>query len=194
MKPSQLLLIILMHLFAVCHAKNEITITGKISGKIPETIDYTLPINGIDFIGFKNSVEPDSSGNFQIKLNTEKACFVELFTHFNSYGVIIAEPGMKYEIFIDTESKDNKFRVISKNEKGLALYNRIPNRSMLIGGHFELETKKYSKDSIVSEIQQKTEKTKELEIDGFKKLLKEKASLKTFTILLKQTGLTFTKA
>ncbi|MEL1254578.1 TlpA disulfide reductase family protein [Flavobacterium sp. DGU38] len=181
MKLSQLILIMLLGTFAICHGKrSDIIIIGKITGKIPETIEYTLPISGIDFIGFKNSVQPDSSGNFQIKLNTEKACFIELFTHFNSYGVIIAEAGMNYEVFINTEIKENKFKVVSKNEKGQALYNQIPNRSMLIGGHFELETKKYSKDSIVSEIKQKLEQKKETEIIEFQKLLKNKIISKNF--------------
>lgn len=182
MKLSQLLLIILLPLFAICQEKKiDITITGKITGKIPETIEYTLPVNGVDYFGFTNSVQPDSLGNFLIKFLLNKTSFIELSTNYNSYGTLIAEKGMNYNIYIDTESKDNKFKVESKNKKGQALYNQITNRSMIAGdGHFEVESRKYNKDIIVSDIKQKIQHSEEIEIAGFKKLLKEKNISKDF--------------
>ncbi|PXY47169.1 TlpA family protein disulfide reductase [Flavobacterium hydrophilum] len=181
MRLSQFIFVILLPFFAVCQGKKtEITISGKITGKIPETIEYTLPINGIDYFGFTNSAQTDAAGNFQIKIPSDKTCFIELSTHYQSYGVIIAEPGMTYKVSIHTEVKDGKFKVESKNEKAQALYNQIPNRNMIVGGHFELETKSLMKDSIISRIKQKLEQKRETEIAEFQKLLKDKTISKNF--------------
>jgi thiol-disulfide isomerase/thioredoxin len=181
MKLFQLILILLLPAFAICQGKkNEVTIIGKISGKIPETIEYTLPINGIDYFGFTNSVQPDSLGNFQIKLALDKTSFIELSNNYKSYGTLIAESGMVYKIAINTEANEGKFKVESKNEKGQALYNQIPNRSMIVGGHFEAETKELMKDSVVFQIKQKLEQKRQTEITEFQKLLKEKNISKNF--------------
>lgn len=186
MKLSQLLLIILLPAFAICQGKkNEVTISGKITGKIPETIEYTLPVNGIDYFGFTNSVQLDSLGNFEIKLPLNNTSFIELSTNYKSYGTLIAEPKMNYKVYINSESKDNKFRVASKNEKGQQLYNKIPNRNMIVGdGHFELESQAYLKDSVIADIKQKIEQRREIEIAEFKKLLNDKIISKDFYALV----------
>ena len=93
-------------------------IIGKIDGKIPDIIEYTLPINGIDFFGFTDSVQPDADGNFQINLPLNKTAFIDLSNKYKSFGTLIAEPGMTYKVYIDTEAPENKFRVESQNQKG----------------------------------------------------------------------------
>jgi thiol-disulfide isomerase/thioredoxin len=181
MKIFQLTLILLLPWFAICQQKKEnIKISGKINGKIPDVIAYTMPINGIDFFGFTNSVQPDPDGNFEINLHSDKTCFLDLVNGFKSYGSLVVEPGMSYKVYIDTENKENKFRIESKNQEGQQLYNLIPNRNMIVGGHFELETRSYQKDSIVSDIKQKLNQSRETEISGFKQLLKEKKISKNF--------------
>ncbi|WP_035648324.1 TlpA disulfide reductase family protein [Flavobacterium sp. ASV13] len=187
MKLFQLIVIMLLPAFAFCQTqKDNIKIIGKIAGKIPETIEYTLPINGIEYFGFTNSIQPDSAGNFEINVYSSKACFIDLSNSYKSFGTVIAEPGMTYNISINTESPENKFRVASKNEKGQTLYNQIPTRNMITGdGHFESETKKYKNDSISSEVKQKIEHQRELEIAGFQQLLKDKTISKDFYNLVK---------
>ncbi|WP_338838825.1 TlpA disulfide reductase family protein [Flavobacterium ginsenosidimutans] len=181
MKLTQFILILLFSSFAIGQGKkNEIKITGKITGKIPDIIEYTLPIHGIDYFGFTDSAQIDSSGNFQITIPLEKPSFIDLSNSYKSYGTLIIEPGMTYKVSINTEASENKFVVESPNQKGQILYNQIPNRSMIVGGHFELETKKYTQDSVPSEIKQKIEQSKEAEMAGFKKLLKEKVISKDF--------------
>lgn len=181
MKLFQLILLALLPGFLFCQEKKDnIHISGKITGKIPETIEYTLPINGIEYFGFTNSVQPDANGNFQIHLYSAKTCFIDLSNQYHSFGTLIAEPGMSYKVTIDTEAKENKFHVASKNEKGQLLYNQIPNRSMIVGGHFEMETKKYITDSVPSQIKQELQQSQEIELEGFKKLLKDKTISKDF--------------
>jgi thiol-disulfide isomerase/thioredoxin len=165
--------------------KSNIQIIGKITGKVPDIIEYTLPINGIDYFGFTDSVQPDAAGNFQIIIPLDKTSFIDLSNKYKSFGTLIAEPGMSYKVYIDTEAKEKQFLVASPNEKGQTLYNQIPNRSMIVGGHFEIETKKYIKDSIPSEIKQKLETSEETELEGFKKLLENKTISKDFYNLVK---------
>lgn len=181
MKLFQLILILLFPVFAICQTKKDnIKITGKITGKIPETIEYTLPINGIEYFGFTNSIQPDSEGNFEISIQTDKTCFVDLSNNYKSFGTIIAEPGMNYKVDINTESAENKFRVESPNQKGQELYNKIPNRSMIVGGHFEMETKNFMQDSVPELLKQKVEQNRKDEIAGFQNLLNKKSISKNF--------------
>lgn len=185
-KLTQFILVFLLPVFAICQKKKgDIEIAGKITGQIPDVIEYTLPINGIDYFGFTNSVQTDSSGNFQIKINLQKTSFIDLSNQYKSYGTLIAEPGMSYKVNINTEILENKFTIESKNKKGQELYNQIPNRSMIVGGHFETETKIYKKDSLASEVKQKVEQSRILEIAGFEKLLKDKIISKDFFNLVK---------
>ncbi|MBJ2124775.1 TlpA disulfide reductase family protein [Flavobacterium sp. IB48] len=181
MNFSKFILILLFSSFAIGQGKkSEIKITGKITGKIPDIIEYTLPIHGIDYFGFTDSAQIDPNGNFQIIIPLDKTSFIDLSNSYKSYGTLIAEPGMVYKVTINTENSENKFAVESPNQKGQMLYNQIPNRSMIVGGHFELETKEYLQDGIPSEIAQKIEQSKEAEMAGFKKLLKEKVISKDF--------------
>ncbi|MBZ4034788.1 TlpA family protein disulfide reductase [Flavobacterium sp. 17A] len=185
MKLFQLILILMLPAISICQTKKDnIKITGKINGKIPETIEYTLPINGIEYFGFTNSIQPDSAGNFEIQLHSDKTCFIDLSNNYKSFGTLIAEPGMNYKVDINTENAENKFRVESSNQKGQELYNQLSNRSMIVGGHFELETRNYQKDSIVYNINQKLNQSYQTEIIGFKKLLKEKKISKNFYDLI----------
>lgn len=181
----RLILLLLLPLYSIGQIKKDhIEIIGKITGNLPDIIEYTLPINGIDYFGFTNSVQPDSLGNFQISLPLGKTSFIDLSNKNKSFGTLIAEPGMIYKIHINTEVKENQFRVASKNEKGQLLYNQIPNR-MSVGGHFEVETKEYLKDSVPSNIKQQIKKSQEIELEGFKKLLKDKTISKNFYNLVR---------
>ena len=131
-----------------------------------------MPIDGISYFGFKNSVLPDSLGNFKIEVSLEMASFIGFIDGYKLYGFIIAEPGMTYSVLINTSDKDNRFRVESKNHQGQQLYNQISNQS--IGreiADFQEEGDKYLKDSIPSLIKQDINKKLESDIARFKELL-----------------------
>jgi len=55
-----------------------VTITGKITGKNPTEVSYTVPINGVCYWGFRESVMSDSLGNFQIRIKTDKLAFISI--------------------------------------------------------------------------------------------------------------------
>lgn len=161
--------------------KNQVIITGKISGRIPNTIEYTVPLESICYFGFEKTIKPDSLGNFKIILSINKPSFIELSNAYQAYGTIIAEPGMNYSVSINTELKDKIFSIKSKNAAAQALYNQIDNRSMITGGgHFEMDSRKYIKDSIPSEIKKKIENSREIELTPFRELLNKKLISKDF--------------
>ena len=84
MKWFHLVLFVLFPALIIGQTKNSIQILGNINGKIPEIIEYTLPIGGIDYFGFTDSVQPDSSGNFQINLKLNQTCFIDLSYKYKS--------------------------------------------------------------------------------------------------------------
>lgn len=151
-------------------SNDQIIIRGTISGKISEKVEYTLPIEGINYFGFENTIQPDSLGNFELKLPIEQASLIEFSSGFNSYGALIAEPGMEYDITINPNNKQKGFQIKSINKKGQEIYNQHANRSMLTG-HFELKAREYDKDSIPSEIRKSLMKEKEEELAQYKALL-----------------------
>lgn len=163
---------------------NRVEISGKILDNSPALIEYTLPLDGISYFGFKESVNPDSLGNFKISLEIEKPSFMEFFTGFDSYGALIIEPGNEYEILIDTKTKGNAFTVKCKDEEGQKLYNKIKNRNM-IDGHFELEAREFITSADPDNIKQTLNTRKEDEIAGFTELFNRKAITKGFYDLVK---------
>lgn len=164
--------------------KNKVVITGKIIDKVPTQINYTVPINGISYFGFNESVQPDSLGNFKIIIDVDKPAIVEFLKDFKSYGAVVIEPGMNYNISIDTELKEGAFKIRCKNEEGQELYNRIKYRSMA-GGHFELEARDFIKNSDVNKIKQTLNNRKENEIAGFRNLLEKNIISQDFLAIVK---------
>lgn len=172
MKRLLFILIIIVTNCAKQQETNRIIITGKIIGEIPEKIEYTLPIDGINYFGFKNSVIPDFLGIFKIELPVETASFIEFFNEYDSYGVIIAESGMNYSIFINTEEKDNRFYVKSENDQGQNLYNQISNYKYLKNtADFDELGDTYKNDSVLSQIKQDIKEKLGSDIARFKELL-----------------------
>jgi thiol-disulfide isomerase/thioredoxin len=164
--------------------KDKAVITGNIIDPTPAKIEYTIPINGISYFGFKESVQPDSLGNFRIIIDVEKSAIVEFLKDFKSYGAIIIEPGMNYNITINTELKEDAFKITCKNQAGQELYSRLKNRS-IAGGHFELEARDFYKNSDTNNIKLSLINRKDNEITGFRDLLEKKFISQDFFDIVK---------
>ena len=160
--------------------KNEIIIAGKIIGKVPENVEYTIPVNDVSFILFEKKIRPDSLGNFKIRMKIEKAGIIELSNGHKPYGMLIVEPNMQYNIYIDTENKEQVFRIDSENNIGQELYNDL----YISEADMEIEAMKFFKDTIISKIKQDLGKKEKIEIDQFQELLNDKIISEEFFSLV----------
>ena len=125
MKRITIFIFLMFFVLTACRTnKNKVVITGNIIDKSHAGIEYTVPLNGICYFGFKESLSPDSLGNFKILIDADKPCIIEFLKDFKSYGVVIIEPGMNYDISINTELKEGAFKIRCKNEAGQELYNQ----------------------------------------------------------------------
>ena len=181
----KIIFIVLAINFISCDKEKDfVVINGKISGDIPQQIEYSLPINGIDFFGINDSVQPDSLGNFKIKLELEKTSFVEFFNDLKYYGTLITEPHKNYNIKIDIKDSID-FNVQGKTQEANKIYNQLSSKTILDGGHFLAEFSKYKSESVGTAIKEKIRKTKEKELSQFKQLYKDEKISSNFYQLIK---------
>lgn len=166
MKFYKIALIVLIISTISCTAKkNEVIIAGKIIGEIPKKVEFTKPINGTWFYGSKQSVKPDSLGNFQIKVDIDSPSFITLYIPKKANGTLLVEPRKNYNINFNLNLTDKKFSVTGQNSKGQNLYNSFPNPEFNIFG-----LREHLKDSVTTVIASKIKAKQQNEISLFKKL------------------------
>ncbi|MDO6601190.1 TlpA family protein disulfide reductase [Arenibacter palladensis] len=164
MKPLKIILFfILIGLISCKEKNNDITITGKIIGSLPEKVEYTLPVNGTWFYGAKESVVPDSLGNFTISLKSNLASFVTIYIPKQASAVLLVEPGNAYEIDFQLHSEKKKVNIKGASSEALNLYNSfaLPDFSVLSMSNELL------KDSVLTSISSKINRLKEMELSQF---------------------------
>lgn len=190
MKENYLFMILLLMIMTSCQTpKNrEIIIKGKINGNVPENIEYTVPINNVSFILFEKKVQPDSLGNFIIRMEIEKASIVELSNGHKPYGMLIVEPNKQYNIHIDTENAEQVFR-IDDNNKGQKLYNDL----YISEADMEVEAMKFFNDTIISKIKLEIDEKEKIELDQFQELLNDKLISEEFFNLVQSDRTYFYK-
>jgi len=170
MKLHQLILTILLIGLLGCQSpKNEIVIVGKIIGNVPEKVEYTSPINGICNWCFTKSVQPDSAGNFQIRVKWDKPIFIKLRTSYQAQGTLIVEPGKTYDVTFDLKQKENIFSVTGESSVYQEAYNKLPNPV-----HIQVGAMEFMRDSVVSTIKKTIEQRRADEIAEFEKFLSDK--------------------
>jgi thiol-disulfide isomerase/thioredoxin len=160
-----LLTILIALLFGCTNNKNESVIKGKISGKIPDKVEYTVPLNGICNWMVTDSVKPDSLGRFQIVFITEKPEFIKLRVSPETQGVVIIEPGKNYDVIFNSNKTKDNFQVFGDNEVAQNQYNRLPNPV-----HIQLGARAFLKDTVALTIKGKIDSLKAIEIAIFKDL------------------------
>jgi len=158
--------LIILSLFYSLNLRSEVTVTGKITGKNPTEVRYTVPINGVCYWGFSESVQSDSLGNFQIKIKTDKPAFISIMVSGEDLNKIVIEPGFKYKVAVNIQENATKLTVLSPNEKGQELYNSLPNPSFI-----SMDARKLNKDTTVLLLKTKIATLKEAELSPLKKLL-----------------------
>lgn len=182
MKLEKIIIVFFIIGLIGCSKKNnEIIISGKIIGNVPNKIEYTVPVDGTWFFGAKKTIVPDSLGNFTISLKSDEASFMTLYVPKQVASVLLVEPDGKYEVDFHLNSKDKKVRIKGTASEALNLYNSFshPDFSALYMSNELL------KDSILMSISSKINTLKEKEISQFKKLFEKKAISKDFYDLAK---------
>lgn len=178
-----ILLIVTLTLFFACREENrEIVILGKITGKVPDYIAHTAPVNGVNYMGFKENIQLDSSGYFEIRMAIDKPSILEVIIPAEFSGSIIAEPGMVYSVTIDRQDDKYVYTVASNNQEGQQLYNDLPNRTP---GHFQLEAMSYVESEDIQDIKDRIRGKQELELKRFRDLLDRQLISEAFYDLVK---------
>jgi len=115
MKSKLLLLLFTLTTFA--SAKN-ITIKGHITGKLPETLRYSAPVNGASGFDIYYTAKVDAAGNFEINAAIDQVSFIDVFYNYLWAGNIVAAPGGRYSLEI-TENKGNVTHVLTGTDDAL---------------------------------------------------------------------------
>lgn len=126
MRTMKLIFLVVMAFQLGCSAeRNEVIITGQFLGDHPAEIRFTYPVNGTSFEGFVNSVEPDSSGRFQIVLNIDKPVFLN-FLSLGSPSLMI-EPGNNYDIVL-SRNINNVLEIGGNLGEAQKVYSSLPHQ------------------------------------------------------------------
>lgn len=169
MKLCQIVVSTLLILGAGCQIpKKEITISGKILGPLPGKVEYTSPINGICNWWFTESVQPDSAGNFQIKLESEQPLFLKLRTSHSEQGTLIVEPGKNYVVVFDLNQKEDVFAVTDTSSVFQQAYEILPNPF-----HIQIGAREFMRDTVAKDVKNTIEQRRKDEIAVFEKLLSD---------------------
>lgn len=166
MKNYRLIIMaLILGLFSCQAKKNEVVITGKINGKIPKQIEYSIPVDGISYAGFREIVTPDSLGNFEIKMPVSKPSIIHILIMHKVHSRLVVEPGKEYDVVFNLESKDKKFIITGENKNGQNEFNTLPSKNV------KVEYKKFWEDTIVANVERSIKNNLETEISQFEELL-----------------------
>lgn len=181
MKPIQLITVFLITVLLSCqNKKNEVVITGTIQGEIPEEVFLALPVNGVYYLGFKETVKPDSSGHFTFKTTVEQPAFAGLLIYGKFNGNFIIEPGENYEILLNLDKKVDNFVVNCNSQKGQTLYSSLPNPP-----HVQFEAYNYLNLPSAAEMKKEVTAAWQKDINAFNTLYKQGEISEAFMNLIK---------
>ena len=150
----------------VSQTDKEVIIYGKVTGEESVDIIYTVPIKGLYYRGFRDTVKTDAEGNYQIKLKISKPVFVNIF--INKKGrLLILEPNQKLNVDFHQQQKESFFSIKGKNEDGQRLLNELPSPlSLKMVG-----TTRFLDNLTIDEIKSEIESRKQEELSKFRGLL-----------------------
>lgn len=170
MKPHHFFFAVILFILTSCNGdKNKIVINGSIIGQIPETIFFTDPINSSFSWNFRDSIKPDSLGNFQIIVDSEDPLFFGLAIPNEISGLLLLEPGETYSVSFDLSQEERKFLVNDKSKELQTLCQKFPEVYTI--DDYALV---YVDDTSALEIKTKLDKKKNEALLDFKKLYQEK--------------------
>jgi len=156
-----------LFLLGSCNRVKETVITGQIIGNADKVI-YSNPNNGTCYTGFRDTMQVDENGYFELKFNLKRPSFIALWTSQERKNcILLLEPGGNYHILIDTQKE---IEISGTNEEGQRLYATLPSSAFvcmnILIGNLE-------KESSLTVIREKIQNMKKEELEKFQKLLDE---------------------
>ncbi len=118
----------------------ECKIHGKIIGNLPEKMEYSIPINNKCYWGFKEVIEFNENGFFELSCVVYNPAFIR-FIYSGQIKCLILEPGENYELEICSSNDSLNFVVKGKGTSGQILYNELPAPGHIQIGLRELQRK-----------------------------------------------------
>jgi len=185
MKIFRLITIVLLASFVwIPSSKGGVLITGRITGNIPAKIEYTNPVNGICYVGFRDSVKPDSNGNFRIEVEIKKPSFLQLMFGDNLTRSIVIEPGKNYSVMVNSGKDKGTINILGPDSIGQKLVKEFINScpSPFI---VQMDARKFRNDTSLTSIAEKVAALKRNDLAKLNQLFEEKQISKPFYDLLK---------
>lgn len=117
---------LLIHISCVQQDIKEVVINGKFIGDIPERFGFTIPVNQTSYMGFREIIELDSTGTFNIIVETDKPAFLS-FWYLDSPSLIF-EPGKNYNIVLERDQGIG-LQIKGDLDKLQEFYNTLPHEN-----------------------------------------------------------------
>ncbi len=153
--------VILLTLFACSSKQHKTVIQGKILGNVPEIINYTNPIDGLNFWGFQESIKPDSAGNFYIEFTISEPLFVNLSIPNETGRTFLFEPSENYVVDFDLRGEKKVVNISSYSKVGQDLIDKFH------VGFVESQARKLVNEPDLSKIVKTIQETKNKELSDF---------------------------
>jgi len=120
------LLLFLVAIFSCSTKSNEVLIRGKVVGEIPSKLLFTKPVEGITSWAFLSESDLDSLGNFEIKLESDKALILGIKIPKEMAKSFIVEPGQQYQIQIDLGPEKPEISMDGPGKVGFDAFVNLP--------------------------------------------------------------------
>ena len=168
-----------LFLLGSCNRTKETVITGQIIGNADKVV-YSNPNQGTCFSGFRDTIQVDENGNFELRFNLKRPSFIQIWSSEpRKECKLLLEPDNNYNILIDTEKG---IEIFGANEAGQRLYSALPNPSFI-----EMQIgKDLREENSLTAIRGKIQDMKSEELAKFKKLLDENKITSSFFELIQK--------
>lgn len=162
--------------------KSIVVIEGQILNKKIDSLDYTIVTNEGIYLGFRNTIPVDSSGQFNIRVPVPNG--ISFFTMLISreQGSLVIERGQTYKVVVDFNKDENIFTVHGPNEEGQNYYYTLPNPPFI---NLCKLMNEFRPDTTAVEIAGNIHARKSEEMDKLKLLLDENEISKSFYNFIK---------
>ncbi len=174
---SCIFLFLICLLFSNCNS-GTVIINGNIIGDLQDELVYYPPIEGRAHQLFKETIEPDANGKFQLRLDIKETSPVLISLLGKNGKSVIVEPGKEYTCSIELKEKGFDMIFSGANEEGNKLFANRPiyvQKDPLRRTLFS-QNNQFGPDEIIAEVQ----KQKDAELQTYIQLEKRKEISSSF--------------